>query len=261
MDNRTEIAIKKRTGDVSLNEDFITGEQKQTFERVMAMVDRNPRLNWVADRDNHNTDFCLIEGKIEPVKSFCTKVQFIAGLSMENTGQQVLGEGNDTQVISNVRVWREGDARTITMSGASTVVECGATRRKPNPRAFHDALARSQTRAFKSAIEMYMGFPFINLAIQMIFGGFDVQGEDPLDHGVGPRDVSEPPPDELERKRIANAIWKRIKIAHAMQLYTDDEKEARAYKIKKNKHSKEALIRIKDEIEGEINWLKEGSKR
>lgn len=165
--------IKGQTGTVVLRDSVFTEHQKKIFENVLSMCDRNPAIDWKAAPNSHNMDFCLVEGKIEPVKNFCLKTQYVAGLSMANMKVDVTGEGNNTRCIATIKVWREGDDRSVTMSGASTVIECGATRTKVNYRAFHDCVARAQTRAFKLALEAYMGFPFINLAIQMVFGTYD----------------------------------------------------------------------------------------
>lgn len=194
MSNNKQL-VEQRAGQVALREDIFTPDQQKLFKDVMVIADKNPILKWTKGDPNHNRDFCIIEGKIEPVKEFCLKIQHQARLSMSNTSQQVVENGIDASVICTVKIWGE-DGRSIEMSGGSTARECGAAWSKPNKRSFHDAVARAQTRAFKTALEAYAGFPFINFMLQTIFGGFEVEGssEDPRDHGI--KDVTETGSDE-----------------------------------------------------------------
>ncbi len=183
--------VTQRIGAVALTSEQFTQDQMVLFNKVMGIVDRSPVLHWKRGDNNHNQDFCIIEGKVEPVKNFCLKCQFQAGLTMANTGQQVTGSGQDTRVICTVRVTAP-DGRSVEMAGASSEKECGGGRDKVNARAFHDAVARAQTRAFKLAVEAIMGFPFINMALKELFGAYEIKGEDdPLAQGVTPRDVTE----------------------------------------------------------------------
>lgn len=181
--NNKDLVLRK-TGQVQLKKELLTIDQQETFEKVYQIIDKNPKIVWRRDRfgkidPDHNMDFCLIEGKIEPVKSFCVKAQLVAGLSVQNIRDNISGDGIETRIISTVRVWKPGIDRAIEMSGASTVRECGGARSKPNKRAFHDCLARAQTRAFKLAMESFLGFPFINMAIMKLFGGYELNEQAP----------------------------------------------------------------------------------
>ena len=178
--------IKRDGGAVQASADMFDQEQKKVLEKIFKVADRNPVLNW--RMSIHNTDFIEIEGKIEPVKNFCLKAQYIAGLSVSNTGIDFQGEGINLRTVARVKIWKEGDYRSVEMAGASTIRECIGSKTHPNRRAFHDAIARAQTRAFKSALEAYLGMPFINYAIKMIFGGFEVVGK-PEDEGASYGDV------------------------------------------------------------------------
>ncbi len=187
--------VIRRTGEVALNKELFSDDQRRTFDHVMQIADKNPVLQW-KNNPNHNRDFCLIEGNIEPVKEFCLKVQHHAKLSMACTDQKITGEGATMAAVCVVKVWGE-DGRSVEMAGASTALECGINRgNKPNKRAFHDAVGRAQTRAFKSAIEAYVGFAFMNIVLLELFGGYQVEGmgDDPRDHGI--QDVTESGSDE-----------------------------------------------------------------
>ncbi|MCK5613573.1 hypothetical protein KAR91_67510 [Candidatus Pacearchaeota archaeon] len=188
--SNSELVIR-RTGEVALNKELFSDDQRQTFDNVMQIADKNPVLQW-KNNPNHNRDFCLIEGNIEPVKEFCLKVQHQAKLSMACTDQKITGEGATMAAVCVVKVWGE-DGRSVEMAGASTASEC---RYGKNKRAFHDAVGRAQTRAFKSAIEAYMGFAFINIVLLELFGGYQVEGmgDDPRDYGI--QDVTASGSDE-----------------------------------------------------------------
>jgi len=262
IENKNKQLVEQRIGDVQIREELFSENQLQTYRKVMQIVDKNPMLEWKRDDPYHNKDFCLIEGKIEPVKNFCLKVQYVASLSMANTDTKVFGEGTETKVIAKVRVWGRDEERYVELEGASDVKETGASRNKPNKRAFHDAVARAQTRAFKSSLEAYMGFPFINLAIQELFGGFEVT-RTPEDEGVT-RDVTGPPQQkdqgEVELKRMVNSIWVRVKDAHKQGLITDDEKEEWRDVLKNNKYSMDYLSNVKVQVNKQIDLRKkEGS--
>lgn len=197
MSNNQEL-VKRRVGEVALQKELFTADQQQLFNDVMTIADKNPVLSWKGNPD-HNRDFCLIEGNIEPVKDFCLKIQHQAKLSMSCTDQKITGEGATMAAVCVVKVWAE-DGRSVEMAGGSTAMECGIKWTKPNKRAFHDAIGRAQTRAFKSAIEAFMGFAFINIVLLELFGGYQVTGaaEDPRDHGI--QDVTESGSDEVVKE-------------------------------------------------------------
>lgn len=160
-------------GQVRLTLDQLTDEQKEAFGRAISVIDRNPVLDW--SRDNHNLDFILVEGKIEPVKAFGLKCCFLFGLSTADIKTDVIGEGLSIKVVGTTEVWREGHPRRVVKVGASTAVECGAKKNKygkRNKRAFHDAVRRAHTRALKNALEEWWGFAWINLVTLELFGGY-----------------------------------------------------------------------------------------
>lgn len=116
--------VVKRIGDVQLSKKLFSEDQEIAFQKVQAIADRNPVIDWNRNKEDHNLDFCLIEGRIEAVKNFHLKVVYMGGLSFANTGTQVQGTGQDMCAISTVKVWRDGDNRTIEMTGGSTIKEC-----------------------------------------------------------------------------------------------------------------------------------------
>lgn len=232
------LKVNERIGDVQLREDMFTEEQRSVFEDVLQICDKNPILQWQRGNNNHNLDFCLIEGKIEPVKNFCQKVIFKAGLSMKSHEPIVTKGDNGNQFIT-VGVTLYKNEREITCNGGSSLHEC---RYPKNKRAFHDAVARAQTRGMKIAIESFMGFGFVNLIIQKVFGGFGINDkpENPADHGapVQPRCVNQP---NKKCKEIYDRIRKALVSAYRQKLITAVEGKTWQARIDKSS-TKEILL-------------------
>jgi hypothetical protein len=180
--------------------------QKAVFERIMGITDtRNKCLDW--RQKDHNTDFCLIKGRdgnthIEAVKDFHLKAMFVAEVSMRARDPIIVGTGKDIVVTVGVTVWK--GEREVTAHGGSTVVECGYPK---NGRAFHDAVARAQTRAMKIAMEEFMGMPFVNMFIEQIFGGYEVTT--PKDAGATVEIIREEAPTKIPAE--CAEIKRRIK--------------------------------------------------
>jgi hypothetical protein len=192
---------------------LLTAEQARIMEAIIAICDRNPVIKWRDGDPNHNQDFCLVDGKIEPVKSFCLKCIYTAGLSLESEdAPQVapvkLRNGGDDSIISiSATVYSQGGPR-YKVWGASSIRECDGYGK--NKRTLHEALARAQTRALKIAVETALGKAFINEMIQTIFGGFEIHGS-PANEGVAERSgVSKAPNMTTAQERQARAIWERI---------------------------------------------------
>lgn len=246
MSNQNEIALRKKTGAVQVRPETLTPEQQETYQRVINIVDRNPILDW--KHPDHNTDFCIIEKKLEPVKNFHLKAQFLAGLSISNDGETIHGDGEDSMIISRVTVWKEGENRRVTMAGASTVEECGGKGYKhkagKNSRAFHDAVARSQTRAMKNALEAYMGFPFINMILQELFGGYEIT---PGDEGATTEDQ-----EIKQRKKAVNAAWKKVKDAVARGIFTEADKAKYQELLQNSKDDMTEILKVKQEIDQDV---------
>jgi hypothetical protein len=177
--------VAQRTGQVAMSDQIFTPDQIKVMDGILTIVDRNPILKWRENDPNHNLDFCLVEGKIEPVKSFVLKCVKMAGLSVESDRAPTVAaivrrDGSpDTLVSVAVKVFNE--SVSVQMMGSSSLYEVDTKGR--NKRATHDAIARAQTRALKIAVETAVGMPFINMVLQKLFGGFEVSGA-PEEEGV-----------------------------------------------------------------------------
>lgn len=182
-------------------------DQRSAFDKIMVIADtKNKCLDW--RQKDHNTDFCEFKDKqnnrhIEAVKDFHLKVMFAANVSMRARDPIVVGVGADMVVTVGVTVWKE--EREVTAHGGSSVQECGYPK---NNRAFHDAVARAQTRAMKIAMEEFMGMPFVNMIIEQIFGGYTITN--PQDEGVRVEVVPEEVPEGKIPSECAE-IKRRIK--------------------------------------------------
>lgn len=206
-----EKLLDQRTGTEVLER--VTPEQSRVIEEVIKLADRNPVLHWKKNDPNHNKDFIVIGGNLEPVKEFVLKVLFVAQLSFSALSADWSSIDGDTVVSVPVKIWRPEDGREVTAIGSSSIKEV-----RPTTREAHDAQSRAQTRALKIAVEIYMGMPFINRIISEIFGGFQVGNEDTgLDPEKEPKNVTpEPEDDGLAPQRAkAQQILK-----HAVRLET-----------------------------------------
>lgn len=250
--------VRQRAGQVQLSTDLFTTEQQAVFEKLIVIADRNPVIKWEKGQD-HNLDFCLIEGRIEPVKNFHMKSLYTAGLSYANKSYQIVGTGREMACIATVRVWKEGDDRTVEEIGGATLVECWG---KNGKRAFHDMVARAQTRALKKAVEAYMGFAFVNIIIKEIFGGYEVEGDRPEDAGLKMKDVTESAEKDQDVRetmtaavrQIAGNIFRTLEGAYKRQLISSAEMNETWERVKNFYHDENELLREQRNIAG---WLKE----
>lgn len=256
--------VAQRSGQVVLADDLFTPDQQRVMGSVLTICDHNPILQWRKDDPNHNLDFCLIEGKIEPVKGFCLKCIHVAGFSVESESTPMatavkLRNGNDDTLISvSITIFSHGGPR-FTMWGASSIRECdqGGT----NKRALHDALARAQTRALKSAVEAAVGMPFINAILEKLFGGFEVTGS-PAEEGAGARNVTGTGDDPIpakkenpESRKIWQRIWALIHSAYDSGLVKESEQDEIIQTVKINMERPNILLDL------ETFWIREIADR
>ena len=150
----------------AVSKDVLTTEQVEVFGKALAVVDRNPIINWVRNDPNHNEDFCLIEGSIEITRNFALKLAHLNTLNLHVRDPQFLDNG----VCVVGRLWN--DKQQIEAVGACDFAEIKGKRK------MHDAVTRATTRMLKRALETMVGLPFLNLLIKELFGGFEVTGED-----------------------------------------------------------------------------------
>lgn len=251
MDNKQ--LVIKRIGDVQLKEGMFTETQRMLFEKVIKISDRNPIIDWKRNESNHNLDFCLIAGNIEPVKNFCLKVQYIASLNMRAHEPQIIESNTDTRITVPVTI--DDGKRHITMNGGSTLIECGYPKER---RAFHFAVARAQTRGFKLSLEAFMGFPFINLAIKSLFGGFEIKGKpDKADI----RDVTEQETEVSEKNELLYAEIRGILVkAYREGFMSEIEGDDWTKRLKANIDKLGTLLDYKEQIKTEIRLKKEKQK-
>jgi hypothetical protein len=257
----TKYLIAQRTGQVALSDELFTEDQQKVMGKVLTICDRNPVIVWKEKDPNHNLDFCLIEGKIEPVKGFCLKCIHVAGFSVESeqapsiTPVKLRDGGDDTLISVPVTIYVPGGPR-FTLWGASSIRECDNYGK--NKRALHDALARAQTRALKSAVETAVGMPFINALLAKLFGGFEVTGT-PGDEGAGSgmRNVSPEPPttgpkEDPESRLIWKRIWNMLKTGEKAELVSQAEIDTVTEEVKANMNRPNILLDIEQKWTREI---------
>ena len=146
----------------------------QTTEAPLIVVDDMMR-DVVKD-----TDFALIHGNVEITRDLALKLFSRARLDYD-ADPQVTEVGGDVVAIVKAKVWR--GERHGTGLGACSLKEIAA-KDEGNVRGIHDALAIAETRAYKRALEMCIGLPFINDIIMRLFPQQTKTWTRPADTGI-----------------------------------------------------------------------------
>lgn len=182
----------------SVSKDVLTSDQLEVFGKALAVVDRNPIINWVRNDPNHNCDFCIIEGSIAITRNFALKLAHLNTLNLHVRDPQFLDNG----VCVVGRLWN--DKQQIEAVGACDFAEIKGKRK------MHDAATRATTRMLKRALETMVGLPFLNLLIKELFGGFEVTGDPPeeKERDVTPRDETGTVQTEV-KSEVKDLRWVR----------------------------------------------------
>ena len=239
--------VERRIGQIELSTEMFDAEQQQLFSKLLTIVDRNPQLQWIKGDPNHNLDFCLIEGNLEPVREFALKAAFVAKVNiMADATPLITKTDYDLYISVPVTVSRGG--RSVTMNGGSSIKE--VSRGKKNPRGFHDALARAQTRGTKIAMEALLGFAFVNLIIKAVFGGYQVEME-PGDAGAraSERVGGTKPTEAKGSQEIGTRIHRRLDELEAAGTITAERKEKLWLRVQLNIDSVQVLENIEQELQ------------
>jgi hypothetical protein len=117
-------------------------------------------------------DFAEIEGKIEPKRDMALKLFAIYKLNYDTQLVTQMPVGNTIVIAVKARIYQDnrGGKKIAEGLGGCTTEETA----RSGKRAYHDALARAETRAFKRALEAAVGLPFINQIILKLFGDFEM---------------------------------------------------------------------------------------
>jgi hypothetical protein len=117
-------------------------------------------------------DFAEIDGKIEPTRDLALKLFTVAKLNYDTQLLSTQSVGNHVMIAVKARVYQDNRAQKKVAEGLGGCTTEETAR--SGKRAYHDALARAETRAFKRALEAAVGLPFINQIILRLFGGYAV---------------------------------------------------------------------------------------
>jgi hypothetical protein len=118
-------------------------------------------------------DFAEIDGKIEPTRDLALKLFNVAKFNYDTQLVSTQIMGSTILIAVKARVYQDTRAakKVAEGLGGCTTEETASS----GKRAYHDALARAETRAFKRALEAAVGLPFINQIIERLFGGYEVE--------------------------------------------------------------------------------------
>jgi len=115
-------------------------------------------------------DFVRIGGRIEIKRDLALKLFSLSKLSYEALMLPARVAGDEMIYYAKAKVFlNDGSKKTIEGLGACNTLEIDCK----GGREHHDALARAETRAFKRALEMAVGLPFINQLIKRVYSSND----------------------------------------------------------------------------------------
>ncbi len=110
-------------------------------------------------------DFVNIGGRIEIKRDLALKLFSLSKLSCEVSMLPARVIGEEMVYYAKAKVFFNNDSKTIESLGSCSTREIDCK----GGREHHDALARAETRAFKRALEMAVGLPFINQLIERVY--------------------------------------------------------------------------------------------
>ena len=111
-------------------------------------------------------DFVNIGGRIEIKRDLALKLFSLSKLSYEISMLPARVIGEEMVYYAKAKVFlNDGSKKTIESLGSCSTREIDCK----GGREHHDALARAETRAFKRALEMAVGLPFINQLIERVY--------------------------------------------------------------------------------------------
>ena len=110
-------------------------------------------------------DFVRINGKVEIKRDLALKLFSLSKLSYKVSMLPARVADDEMIYYVKAKVFLNDDSKTIASLGSCSTREIDCK----NGREHHDALARAETRAFKRALEMAVGLPFINQIIKKVY--------------------------------------------------------------------------------------------
>ena len=110
-------------------------------------------------------DFVRINGKVEIKRDLALKLFSLSKLSYKVSMLPARVADDEMIYYVKAKVFLNDDSKTIASLGSCSTREIDCK----NGREHHDALARAETRAFKRALEMAVGLPFINQLIERVY--------------------------------------------------------------------------------------------
>jgi hypothetical protein len=110
-------------------------------------------------------DFVNIGGKIEIKRDLALKLFSLSKLSYEVLMLPARVADDELIYYAKAKVFLNDGSKTIESLGSCNTREIDCK----GGREHHDALARAETRAFKRALEMAVGLPFINQLIERVY--------------------------------------------------------------------------------------------
>ena len=158
-------------------------EALKEVERKEGQIDN---VRYLVEHIVKKEDFCTINGKIEITRDLALKLFASGKLNYETEIQPAITNDNEIVFIVKAKVYKDNSKVAEGLGACSTSEVKGS-------RAYHDALARAETRAFKRALEACIGLPFINQIIEKLFNGYEekpqAEPEQEQEQGIEPDEI------------------------------------------------------------------------
>jgi hypothetical protein len=162
--------IKMATTDIEVKSEVALAPIDQIATPVMPLA-KKINAEALIGRIVTKEDFCEIEGKIEPKRDLALKLFATAKLNYDTELLNQMPVNGHILIAVKARIYQDTRAQKKVAEGLGGCTTEETAR--SGKRAYHDALARAETRAFKRALEAAVGLPFINQIILRLFGGYE----------------------------------------------------------------------------------------
>jgi len=239
-----------------------TDDLRQKYRTLYELADRSPVVErGEMDKWDANQDFIVFtdkhgNGNFDIQRGFALKAMRVFEYGKRNTRTTTTPLDGEVLVNTIVEIFDiNSPERSTEVQGACSTKETTAKGKKGNLRAYHDAVATSETRALKRGVEELVGAPIINAMIREIFGGFEIRGAKKIrnvtpgkENSAG-EDSATVPEYSSEVRDILRVTGSWLTKARNAKLITQKEFDDWKRRLFESVNNDEACRRIRDQVD------------